>query len=111
MDVTLDFCGELGEIVSTAPAGSCRNYLYAAPFALPVGTHTVYYTAMDNVGNMAAVKSVSVDVGAKDPTPQESAMRAAEFYKRFSESMKNMQNETGERQEKGDTPHGQNIKR
>jgi len=111
VDMTLESCGELGEIVSTAPAGSCRNYLYTTPFALPVGTHTVYYTAMDNVGNMAAVKSAHINMSAKGGTPQESAKRAAEFYKRFSESMKNTQREIGERQEKGDTPYGQNIKK
>ncbi|MDO8803066.1 MAG: hypothetical protein Q7R35_01425 [Elusimicrobiota bacterium] len=100
VDVTLESCGELGEIVPTAPAGSCRNYLYTAPFSLPVGTHTVYYSAMDNVGNVAAVKSFRVNVGAKDPIPQESAKRAAEFYKRFSQSLKNTQSETGELRKK-----------
>jgi len=33
---------------------------YTAPFYLSIGTHTVYYTAVDNVGNQAAVKSVNI---------------------------------------------------
>jgi len=45
--------------------GVCRKILYTEPFALPVGTHTVYYSAMDNVGNVAAVKNFFVTVAAK----------------------------------------------
>lgn len=44
--------------------GVCRKILYTGPFALPVGTHTVYYSARDNVGNTAEVKSVAIFVGA-----------------------------------------------
>ena len=84
--------------------GVCRKILYTEPFALPVGTHTVYYSAMDNVGNTVAVKSVIINVGAKGGIPQEAARRAAEFYKRFSQSLKNTQGEPGPR-------HGQEIKR
>ena len=42
--------------------GVCRKILYTEPFALPVGTHTIYYSAMDNAGNTTAVKSVFVSV-------------------------------------------------
>ncbi|MDO8806201.1 MAG: FG-GAP-like repeat-containing protein [Elusimicrobiota bacterium] len=38
---------------------------YTAPFTLSAGTHTVYYSAMDNAGNVAAVKSVFATVAAK----------------------------------------------
>ncbi|HBB66567.1 MAG TPA: hypothetical protein DCZ93_04575 [Elusimicrobia bacterium] len=37
---------------------------YAESFTLAQGTHTVYYTAFDNVGNQSEVKSVSFIVGA-----------------------------------------------
>ncbi|HBB66041.1 MAG TPA: hypothetical protein DCZ93_01830, partial [Elusimicrobia bacterium] len=33
---------------------------YAMPFALPVGSHTIFYSAMDNMGNLAPVKNVVV---------------------------------------------------
>lgn len=36
---------------STAPAGTCANPNYAGPFSLSVGTHTIYFQAIDNVGN------------------------------------------------------------
>ncbi|OGR65840.1 MAG: hypothetical protein A2X31_00640, partial [Elusimicrobia bacterium GWB2_63_22] len=62
IDTTLDACGEMGPVVSTAPSGSCQNYLYTGPFSLSIGTHTVYYTAVDNVGNMATVKSARIMV-------------------------------------------------
>ena len=62
VEISLDSCGEMGPVVSTAPAGSCQNYLYTGPFTLAVGTHTVYYTAVDNVGNMAPVKSALITV-------------------------------------------------
>gem|GEM_PF-517262 len=42
--------------------GDCRKILYTGPFSLPVGTHTIYYTAMDNVGNVAAIKSAYIEV-------------------------------------------------
>ncbi|MBI4655891.1 MAG: VCBS repeat-containing protein [Elusimicrobia bacterium] len=35
---------------------------YTAPFTLPVGMHTVYYTSIDNVGNEEGIKSVNVEV-------------------------------------------------
>lgn len=60
VDVATDSCGEMGAIVSTATAGTCQNYLYTAPFTLATGSHTVYYTAVDNVGNMAAGKSAYI---------------------------------------------------
>ena len=35
---------------------------YTGAFALPEGAHTLYYLAMDNVGNMETVRNVSVSV-------------------------------------------------
>ena len=67
--------------------GDCRKILYTGAFALPEGEHTLYYSAMDNVGNMAAVKRIIVNVPSKGATPQECALRAAEFYKRFTQSL------------------------
>jgi len=69
----------------------CRKILYTEPFTLPVGTHTVYYSAMDNAGNTAAVKSVIMNESGKNDPSQESAKRAAEFFERFSESLRNLQ--------------------
>ena len=73
VDVATDSCGEMGTIISTATAGTCQNYLYTTPFALATGSHTVYYTAVDNVGNMAAGKSAYIIVAppnsSLDTTP------------------------------------------
>ena len=44
-------------------AGTCRNPRYSVPFSLPIGTHTVHYSAVDNAGNMSPVKSVNIYVG------------------------------------------------
>ena len=66
---------------------------YTTPFTLSSGTHTIYYSAMDNAGNTAAVKSVNMNVSVKGGTHQELAMRAAEFFNRVSQSLKNQQSE------------------
>ena len=50
------------ECDSDSPSSACETAEYTAPFSLPVGTHTVYYSAVDNVGNRADVKSISVVV-------------------------------------------------
>ena len=62
IDVTTDSCQAAP--VMEGPPGTCLNPLYAGPFTLDAGPHTVYYTAEDNAGNMAAVKSVRVEVTA-----------------------------------------------
>ncbi len=62
IDATMASCGELGPVETGAPVGSCRNYLYTVPFRTTVGTHTVYYGAVDNVGNQAGVKSARLTV-------------------------------------------------
>ncbi len=36
---------------TSAPVGTCANPNYAGPFSLAVGTHTIAYQAVDNVGN------------------------------------------------------------
>jgi len=40
--------------------------IYSAPFTLPVGTHTVYYSAVDNAGNQAGIQSALITVGPVD---------------------------------------------
>ena len=46
---------------TAAPPGTCANSVYAGPFALAVGTHTVYYAVSDNVGNgRNAISSASI---------------------------------------------------
>ncbi len=62
VDVNPVSCGQLRAVVSTAPVGSCQNYLYKGPFRLTVGTHTVYYSAIDNAGNLATGKSAQISV-------------------------------------------------
>ena len=62
IDVVPSSCGELRPVVSTAPAGSCQNYLYNGPFSLPAGGHIVYYGATDHAGNQPAQKSAQVNV-------------------------------------------------
>ena len=53
---------------TSAPTGTCANPAYSRPFALAVGTHTVYYQAQDAVQNGAdLVYSSSVVVGAAPP--------------------------------------------
>ena len=60
VDVATDSCQTEPDL--TGPAGTCLNPLYAGPFMLEVGTHTIYYTAEDNVGNESATKSVFFEV-------------------------------------------------
>jgi hypothetical protein len=57
VDVNPQSCN--GGQLSTAPAGTCANPNYAGPFTLSVGTHTVYFQAVDNVGNGANVVNSS----------------------------------------------------
>ncbi|MGD9641335.1 MAG: IPT/TIG domain-containing protein [Elusimicrobiales bacterium] len=64
LDVEPALCGGVAAEPS-APAGTCENPAYAGPFTLAPGTHTVYYTAVDNVGNMAPIRSVSISVNAE----------------------------------------------
>jgi len=72
------FASGLGMIVfdiSTSPCtgfsdypsapGQCRKLLYTGAFSLGVGTHTLYYAAMDNVGNASAIRGVLVTVVAR----------------------------------------------
>ena len=91
--------------------GNCENSFYARPFSLPAGGHTIYYQSVDNVGNKEAGKRVFVSVSAKRAAPQESAQRAAEFYKRISESLKNTRNINEGVPTNGNTRHGRGIKR
>jgi len=49
--------------------GSCGNPYYTGAFSLPVGTHTVYYSAMDRVGNKAPIKRIKIAVHRKAPFP------------------------------------------
>ncbi|HBE88453.1 MAG TPA: hypothetical protein DDW67_04850 [Elusimicrobia bacterium] len=61
VDVEPSLCA--GIVPSTSAAnGTCENPSYAGPFTLPAGEHVVYYTAEDNVGNMAPVSSVFISV-------------------------------------------------
>ncbi|MFA5161414.1 MAG: hypothetical protein WC421_04125 [Elusimicrobiales bacterium] len=64
VDVATSACpGWLDGAVSTAaPAGSCANPIYPGEFALSAGTHTVYYAAIDNVGNTEAVNTLHIDI-------------------------------------------------
>lgn len=45
--------------------GSCENPYYPGTFTLPEGSYTIYYAAMDNVGNMSELKRVNVAVSPK----------------------------------------------
>ena len=49
---------------TSAPNGTCANELYAGPFSLSVGTHTLYFSAEDNVGNQETTRLISVNVTA-----------------------------------------------
>ncbi len=57
IDVPPDSCQSDPEFIG--PVGTCSNPRYTEPFNLAQGSHTVYYTAMDNAGNMADIQSVS----------------------------------------------------
>ncbi len=52
-------CENPGE--SAAP-GTCRNPIYAGPFLLAVGTHTVYYLSSDLAGNDEDLRVSSITV-------------------------------------------------
>ena len=65
VDVTTASC--LGQPDMLGSPGTCRNPLYTGPFSLAMGTHTIYYTAEDNAGNMAVIKSVNLYVTAMQP--------------------------------------------
>jgi hypothetical protein len=42
--------------------GTCADLAYAGPFSLALGTHTVYFPAIDNVGNRSILRAVPVAV-------------------------------------------------
>jgi len=75
IDINPDTCGDIGPIVPSAPVGSCQNYIYSGPFTLSLGTHTVYYSAEDNAGNRAVIKTAIFSVSKKMPFPM-----AYEFF-------------------------------
>ncbi|OGR53462.1 MAG: hypothetical protein A2049_09515 [Elusimicrobia bacterium GWA2_62_23] len=50
------------ECDSDTPPAACDTAEYSGPFTLPVGTHTVYYATMDNVGNQGEVKTAGINV-------------------------------------------------
>ncbi len=64
VDLSTASCEGVDDDDPAAPVGTCANTGYAGPFALAPGTHTVYYTAEDRVGNEAAISSVTVVVAA-----------------------------------------------
>ncbi|MDO8804870.1 MAG: FG-GAP-like repeat-containing protein [Elusimicrobiota bacterium] len=82
VDVSTDICNWALPAVSTEPAGTCRNPVYAGPFALPIGTHTIYYSAVDNVGNQAPVKSVFVNI-ERSKYPDVAQWPYFEYFGRF----------------------------
>ncbi|MBI5624770.1 MAG: IPT/TIG domain-containing protein [Elusimicrobia bacterium] len=52
------------------PAGTCPNAVFAGPFSLAAGTHTVYFVSLDRVGNEEAMRSAALDVRpGQDTTP------------------------------------------
>gem|GEM_PF-836397 len=53
-----------------APAGSCANKFYAAPFSLLEGTHTVYSYSTDNFGNTGLSKTWDVRSDGTPPWAQ-----------------------------------------
>ncbi|MEW5906313.1 MAG: IPT/TIG domain-containing protein, partial [Elusimicrobiota bacterium] len=71
VDVDPSLCAGIAPSTSSAN-GTCENPAYAGPFTLPAGEHIVYYTAEDNVGNIAPVKSALVSVG--DGTIEQAAI-------------------------------------
>lgn len=54
--------------------GDCNNPYYSGPFTLPVGEHTIYYTASDKVGNQSAVKTALITVTSPDIIPPVTAI-------------------------------------
>lgn len=62
IDVSMNSCQS--EPTFTGPSGTCDNPLYSGPFTLSAGTHTVYYSAVDNVGNMSPIASAYFTVSA-----------------------------------------------
>jgi len=70
VDTEPSLCGD-GLTNPEAQPGTCENPVYAGPFTLTPGTHTVYYTSGDNVGNIAAVSSVLISV-SETPAAQAS---------------------------------------
>ncbi len=62
LDIPMSSCQS--EPTFTGPSGTCDNPLYTGPFTLSAGTHMVYYSAVDNVGNMAPIASAYFTVSA-----------------------------------------------
>lgn len=58
VDVAVNSCQNTVQS-STAAPGTCSNSNYAGAFTLSPGTHTVYFQAVDNVGNGANVVNSS----------------------------------------------------
>jgi len=65
IDIAPESCGDMGPAISTMPAGTCQNYVYSGPFSLPLGTHTVYYMSLDNVGNEEALNETRLLIGGE----------------------------------------------
>ncbi|MBI4656491.1 MAG: fibronectin type III domain-containing protein [Elusimicrobia bacterium] len=49
--------------VSNASSGTCENPFYSGGFSLPVGTHTIHYFAIDNVGNQEIINFIFTEIG------------------------------------------------
>ncbi|NNN04921.1 MAG: hypothetical protein HKL90_03375, partial [Elusimicrobia bacterium] len=47
---------------SSAPAGTCADDVYAGPFSVDGGTHTIFYFSKDYAGNVESLKQASVTV-------------------------------------------------
>jgi hypothetical protein len=66
IDVDPNACN-LDVFIATAPAGSCANPFYAAPFTLPAGAHTLSYYSFDGADNVEGLNQVAVTVSAPIP--------------------------------------------
>lgn len=62
IDISPDSCGDLEPPISTAPAGTCENYLYTEPFTLPLGSHTLHYQSFDNAENEENINTAYITV-------------------------------------------------
>jgi hypothetical protein len=62
IDVPPSSCSFRGNVSTSATQGTCANPFYTTPFNLSAGTHSLYVSAYDNVGNTSAISTVTVNV-------------------------------------------------
>ncbi|MBI2787281.1 MAG: fibronectin type III domain-containing protein [Elusimicrobia bacterium] len=84
LDAAPDSCpqGIFGVPNGASPAGTCDNAVYSGEFTVSVGSHSIYFASVDNLGNREQVQFITVHVSSFG-APQ--ALANLDQAKRFQE--------------------------